>query len=155
MRLDREGEDRLIALMLRREFHAVIQIEIAHALFCTGRDICRPSTSYSLRFTIVQTVLVLQRPTAGEDTIHVHRIERLPPLADEERRDAALDRRHAPRGFAVARGHAIPYAPDVFPALPAFAVEKCKLQIVGLVAIPAALNIDLVPRLQPAIADPR
>ncbi len=65
-------------------------------------------------------------------------VERLPVRTDEKRRDGALDGGHAAGGLSVARRDAVPDAPDVLPALPTFAVEEGVLQIVGLIAIPAA-----------------
>src|SRR5208337_1922513 len=96
--------------------------------------------------------LVAERPTAGEDSIQVHRVERFPTLTDEERRHDTLDGCDPSRCLAIARSHAVPDTPYVFPTLPTLAIEECKLQIVCLVAIPAVLDVDLMARFEPAIS---
>src|ERR1700683_860650 len=82
----------------------------------------------------------------------MHRIERLPVLANHQGRKSALDRCHAACCLGVARSHAVPDSPDILPALPTFSVEKGILQIVGFIAIPPALNVHLMARLKPAVS---
>src|SRR6202011_782114 len=84
------------------------------------------------------------------------RVEWLPVLTGEERSQGALDSCHPACCLSVAWSNTVPDTPDVFPAFPTFAVEEGVLQRVGFISIPAALNIDLVTRFEPAISvDPR
>src|SRR3569833_2209323 len=96
-----------------------------------------------------QRAIVL-RPTACVDPFPFHWVKGLPLLADQKRRHRALDGCDSTYGFAVAWGDSIPDSPDVFPALPAFAVEERKLEVVGFVSRPSILDIHLVARLKPA-----
>src|ERR1700679_1213544 len=96
--------------------------------------------------------LIAKRPAAGIDAVVKHGVERLPVRTDEKGSNGALDGGDAARGLSSARRDAVPYAPYIFPALPAFAVEEGELQIIGLIAAPTVLDIDLVTRLKPAVA---
>ena len=64
-------------------------------------------------------------------------VERLPVGAHEKRRNRSFDGGHPSGCFRIARRNAIPDSPDVFPGLPAHAIEECELQVVGLVSVPA------------------
>ncbi len=151
VRLRIEREHGLVAVDLGLQLNAVVDIEVAHAGL-VGDGHLAPVYVVLVAVDDGPEGLVGERPAAGEDAVHVSRIEGLPVRADEEGREGALDGCHAAGGFAVARGDAVPNAPDVFPALPAFAVEEGVLQIVGLVAVPAVADIDHVARLKPAEA---
>ncbi len=74
---------------------------------------------------------------------------RLPFGADKQIGELPLDAGDAAQGFGVAGRELIPDAPDVFPALETHAVEEGVLQIVGVVARPAAADVDHVARLDP------
>src|SRR5882757_2195197 len=137
--------------MLRNQFIAMVDIEVTHALL--------ERHTYLLPVHVVLIAidnrpdrLVFKRPSAREDTEYVHRVERLPPLAYQERGSAALHRCYTACRLRVARRYSVPDAPNIFPAFPSFTIEKRVLQIVRLVAIPAALNIYLMARLQPPIS---
>src|SRR5581483_2081201 len=93
--------------------------------------------------------LVAERPAAGKDAEKVHRIERLPLWADEERRNAALDGSHATGRLAVARCDSVPDTPDVFPALPTDSIKEAELQVVCFIAVPAVGDVDHVAGFQP------
>ena len=99
--------------------------------------------------------LVSQRPAAGVDAVVAHRIKRFPLRAYQERRYAALDCGHTPRGLGVAWVDAVPDAPNVLPALPACAVEEGELQVAGVVLVPSVADVDHVPGFQPLVAGHR
>ena len=150
MRLDGERKYRCISFAGGHQFDAVIKIEVARGFVI--RDAHLPPIG--VVFIAIHDGperLVFQRPPAGENAVHVHGIKRLPILAGEEGRHGALHSGYAARCLAIPRSHSVPDAPDVLPAFPPFSVEECELQVVGLIAHPAALNVDLVARLKPAI----
>jgi len=92
------------------------------------------------------------RPTAGKYPKMKHRGKWFPVLTDEQRSNAAFDCRYATSSFAIPRRDSIPDAPYILPTLPANAVEKCELQVVGLVAVPTIRDIDHVPGFEPFVA---
>ena len=89
-------------------------------------------------------------PTAGVNTIAMHRVKGLPSLARKEARDASLDGCHAASCLAVSWRDAVPNSPNVFPDLPAFAIEERVLQVVRFVSIPAIRDVHHVARFEPA-----
>src|SRR5664279_2492208 len=91
-------------------------------------------------------------PAAGEDAEPMHWIERLPIPAPEKWSHTAFNSRHLARSLSIAGSYAVPDPPNIFPTLPTLAVKKSELQVVRLIAIPAALDIHLVPWFQPTIA---
>src|SRR5271154_5257969 len=150
MRFDRERQIIFCPVAFRSQFHTVIQVEVARAVI-------RPDRHFMAGFVILIAIddspdgAITDGPAARKNTIEMHRIERLPAWAGEERSHRALNSRRAAHCLSVARSHAIPDTPNIFPALPSLAVEECELQVVRLVAIPAALDVDLVLWLKPAV----
>src|SRR5882724_3428085 len=80
-----------------------------------------------------------------------HGSERLPILAHQEGRHGSLQGGYPASCFGIAGRYSVPDPPDIFPTLPADAVEKSELQIIGLVAIPAVGNMDHMARFEPLV----
>src|ERR1700733_5100526 len=150
VRFDGKRQHGLASLMLRLQLNPVIKIEIAHAVFRRNRHLLP-------RYVVFVAVhdaphrAIREWPAAAKYTVKMHGIKRFPSGAGEEWGDSALNRRHPTCRLSISRSYAIPDTPYVFPALPAFAVEESELQIIGLVAIPTTLDVDLVLRLKPAV----
>src|SRR5579863_7407227 len=95
--------------------------------------------------------LIAEGPAARVYAKVVHGIVRLPVRGDEELRNTTLDGGYTASSFGIARVDAIPYAPDVLPALPSHAVEESELQIVSMVGSPTVADVHHVAGLKPLV----
>src|SRR5215813_2342041 len=118
----------------------MIEVEVVHA-FCCGN---RHFTSRDVIFVTVDDgpyCLLAHWPTAGEYTVQMRWIKRLPACAHEKWCDSALDGSHAACRLAIARRNPIPNTPDVLPTFPADTVKERKLQVICFVACPSMRDV--------------
>src|SRR6185436_7087900 len=92
--IDLETKDYGIGADFRREFHAVVEIEIMHSPGSWKFDL-RANHAVFISIDDRPNYLVSQWPTARGDTEVQHGKEGLPICADQEWRDSALDGRHS------------------------------------------------------------
>src|ERR1017187_1677858 len=95
------------------------------------------------------------REFAREDALLQGVVMRLPPEAAKHRRAGTLDRGDAAHRFRVTESQPVPYAPDIFPALEAGAVEERVLEVLGMIARPTVAHIYHVPRFKPLVVADR
>src|SRR5260370_6092755 len=133
-------------VFLHLQLGAAVEIEVAH-----------PRRGGNLHLRSVHVIFVaihdspngaaVEWPAAGEDSVAQHWIHRFPIAADEGFGCGALEGGDGAPRFPIAGRGSIPDAPNIFPALPTNPIEKRKLQIVGLAAVPAVGNVDNMAQL--------
>src|SRR5258708_26271754 len=145
-----KDEPQFVAVAFRRELYAVIEIKIVQALLNRQLHL-RTCDVVVIPVHYRPNDFVSQRPSARKYSEVRHGKKRLPILADKESCDTAFDGCNPASRLAIARGDAIPDTPDILPALPPNAVEKCELQIVCLPMVPAIGNVHHMSWLKPFV----